>query len=401
MNNPFNKSTIKAQNESIIQQAQTLAEYITKHRRHLHQFPEIGMEVSQTYQYLHNELTALGYQPQTIIENGIIAEIGSGSKTLLLRADMDALPIKESASIDYASTNDYMHACGHDFHMSMLLGVAKLLKHYQSELHCRVRLMFQPAEEIIVGAQKMVAAGVTNDVTMALMIHVLPNSGLSAGTVITPLYGETTLAADWFDIFIQGKGGHSATPHKTIDPLNIMTHIYTALQSFTNREVNPLIPSILSIGVMQAGSIGNVIPETAFMQGTLRTYGQENRRFLRRRITEISQSVANTYGGHCQVNINQGTPSIFSDPAVTEFIDQHCFGFETATMDSIFAGGKILFSEDFSYITEQVPGAILLLATDEPIDGICYPLHHPNVRFNEKALTVGTALFTSLALHYQ
>lgn len=392
----------------IVQEALAIKEELVKYRRYFHTNPEIGMDVDKTAKYVKEELIKMGYEPQEISRNGIVAIAGGKKpgKTVLLRGDMDALPIQEDSSEDYASCNSYMHACGHDFHITMLLGAAKILKQHEEEINGVVKLMFQPGEEIITGAKEMIEAGVLKnpDVDMALMIHLFPNLELEAGTVIVANEGPSTLAADWFEIEIFGKGGHGAMPNTTIDPLNIAAHMHIALQSINSRETSPLDTSILTIGVMEGGDIGNVIPDKAVLKGTIRTYSEENRKFIHQRIKEIAKYTAETFRGSCNVKILNGCPSIVSDGAVVESVNNALSEIldegQLLKMSDVFKDGKILFSEDFSYITQDCPGAILLLSAGHKDKGYGYPLHHPKVKFDEDILCVGTAVHVQNALHF-
>jgi len=395
-------------NHPIMLEAFELQEQLISYRRYLHQNPEIGMNVEQTAKFVIKELIEMGYEPKEISKNGIVAVAGGTKpgKTVLLRADMDALPIQEESDVEYKSCNKFMHACGHDFHTSMLLGAAKIIKKHETELHGTVKFMFQPGEEIILGAKDMIEHGVliNPEVDLALMIHVLPNMPLPSGTVLIPVEGPTTLAADWFSIEIFGLGGHGAMPHMTIDPLNVAAHMHIALQSINSRETSPIETSIVTIGVMQGGEIGNVIPDRAVLKGTIRTFGKENRLFILQRLREIAESTAATFRATCQVTITEGCPPIIShqnavdlvNGALAEMLDST----QLKSMKEQFIGGKILFSEDFSYITEKCPGAILLLTSGHSDEGYHFPLHHPNVRFDEAILSIGAAIHAQNALYY-
>lgn len=392
----------------IVQEALELKAKLVEYRRHFHQYPEIGMNLDHTAKYVMEELIKMGYEPQEISRNGIIAIAGGKKpgKTVLIRGDMDALPIQEDSDVDYKSCNAYMHACGHDFHTSMLLGAAQILKNHEDEIKGTVKIMFQPGEEIITGAKEMIAAGALENpkVDMALMIHLFPNLALDSGTVIVADEGPTTLAADWFEIEIYGKGGHGAMPHITIDPLNIAAHMHIALQSINSRETSPLDTSILTIGVMEGGDIGNVIPDKAVLKGTIRTFNEENRAFIIKRIKEIAKFSAETFRGSCKVKILHGCPSIVCNGQVIESVNNALSEIleqgQLLSMSEVFKEGKILFSEDFSYITNECPGAIMLLSSGHKDQGYHYPLHHPKVKFDEEILCVGAAVHAQNALHY-
>lgn len=409
----LNKSLNRESNKQvgvhpILQEALELSEELVGYRRYLHQHPEIGMQVDNTAQFVKKELIKMGYDPIEISHNGIIALVGGKKpgKTILLRGDMDALPIVEESDASYKSCNNYMHACGHDFHTSMLLGAAKILKAHEEELYGTVKLMFQPGEEIIVGAKEMIRAGVLENpkVDLALMIHLMPNLAMESGTVLVPFEGPTTLAADWFEIEIFGKGGHGAMPHITIDPLNVAAHMHLALQTINSRETSPLETSVVTIGVMQGGDVGNVIPDKAIIKGTIRTFGAENRLFIHQRLREIATSTATTFRATCNVKITEGCPPIVSDKEGVELVHKALGEMlepsKVQSMKDIFVGGRILFSEDFSYITEKCPGAILLLSSGHRDEGYHFPLHHPKVIFDEKILSIGAAVHAQNALVY-
>ena len=268
----------------IAEDAEKIQEELIVHRRYLHQNPEIGVDLPKTVHYVKNELVKLGYTPE-FCSGGVVATCGSGEieKTFLLRADMDALPIKEASGEIFSSINGNMHACGHDFHTTMLLGCAKLLKKYEDQIKGTVKLMFQPAEELAIGAKGMIEAGVLKnpDVDAAMMIHVflgLPNDG----KFVVLADGPASANIDVFRINVKGVGGHGARPHETVDPINVCAHIHLALQILNAREVEASETFILTIGEMKCGDTFNVIPDCGYMRGTIRSYGKETRTFIKK-----------------------------------------------------------------------------------------------------------------------
>ncbi len=378
------------------------------HRRYLHEHPEIGMSLENTVNYVESTLKTYGYEPVRVGKMGVRADLDGAKKgkTLLLRGDMDALPIEEETGLPFQSQNGHMHACGHDFHTAMLLGAAKILKKYQGSITGHIVFMFQPAEEIIIGALDMIDHGILTEppIDMAYMIHLFPDLELPAGTLILPKSGASTLAADWFDIEIEGKGGHGAMPHTTVDPITIATHIQLALTHINAREVHPTQTAIVSTGSIHAGTVGNIIPDRCVMKGTIRTYEKSVRTLVHERICSIAEKTADVFNGKARVRITEGCPAIIN----SEIAVEHVYHMASTYMDNqgvipieeVFPEGKILFSEDFAYITERCEGSILLLSAGNRRDGYCYPLHHPKVLFDEQILVKGVRIFTSLALDY-
>ena len=241
----------------------------------------------------------MGYNPIRCGKSGLIAIAGGKKegKVFLIRGDMDALPIKEETDLDFASNNGCMHACGHDMHTAMMLGAAKILKKYENEINGTVKLMFQPAEEIFEGSQDMIENGLLNNpkVDAALMIHVMSNTPFKPGTVIVSSPGVSAPAADYFEIKIQGSGCHGSMPNTGVDPINVAAHILLALQEINARELSVTDKAVLTIGTLNSGNIANVIPDTAVMGGTVRTYNEETRKFIKTRMTEISEGIAKTF----------------------------------------------------------------------------------------------------------
>lgn len=395
--------------EQILREAKALQEEIKSHRLWLHTHAETGFDLAETKPYVKSALTEMGYTVQECGKAGLVTTVGKpGGKVLLLRADMDALPIAEEADVDFACKNGRMHACGHDMHTAMLLGAAKILKAHESELGGTVKLMFQPAEEIFEGSKDMIASGVLENPRpdAALMIHVAAGMPLPAGTVVVSAPGVSAPAADYFTIRVHGKGCHGSAPQNGIDPLTAAAHILIALQEIHARELSASDEAVLTIGTFHAGEAGNVIPDTATMGGTIRTYDEKTRAYLKERMTAIAQSIAEAFRASAEVSFGSGCPTLVNDKDLSEKVTGYLKGllganraFTTAELN----GGKPARgggSEDFAYVSHEVPSLMLALAAGEPSKGYPYPQHHPKVKFDESVLSTGAAVFVDCALQY-
>lgn len=395
--------------EQILQEAAALQEEIKSHRLWLHTHAETGFDLTETKPYVKSTLTEMGYTVQECGKAGLVTTVGKpGGKVLLLRADMDALPIAEEADVDFACKNGRMHACGHDMHTAMLLGAAKILKAHESELGGTVKLMFQPAEEIFEGSKDMIASGVLENPRpdAALMIHVAAGMPLPAGTVVVSAPGVSAPAADYFTIRVHGKGCHGSAPQNGIDPLTAAAHILIALQEIHARELSASDEAVLTIGTFHAGEAGNVIPDTATMGGTIRTYDEKTRAYLKERMTAIAQSIAEAFRASAEVSFGSGCPTLVNDKDLSEKVTGYLkdlLGANRAFTTAELNGGKPARgggSEDFAYVSHEVPSLMLALAAGEPSKGYPYPQHHPKVKFDESVLSTGAAVFVDCALQY-
>ncbi len=395
--------------EQILREAKALQEEIKSHRLWLHTHAETGFDLTETKPYVKSALMKMGYTVQECGRAGLVTIVGKpGGKVLLLRADMDALPIAEEADVDFACQNGRMHACGHDMHTAMLLGAAKILKAHESELDGMVKLMFQPAEEIFEGSKDMIASGVLENPRpdAALMIHVAAGMPLPAGTVVVSTPGVSAPAADYFTIRVHGKGCHGSAPQNGIDPLTAAAHILIALQEIHARELSASDEAVLTIGTFHAGEAGNVIPDTATMGGTIRTYDEKTRAYLKERMTAIAQNVAEAFRAGAEVGFGSGCPTLVNDKGLSETVMGYLkdlLGANRAFTTAELSGGKPARgggSEDFAYVSHEVPSLMLALAAGEPSKGYVYPQHHPKVKFDESVLSTGTAVFVDCALQY-
>ena len=395
--------------EQILREAKALQEEIKSHRLWLHTHAETGFDLTETKPYVKSALMKMGYTVRDCGKAGLVTTVGKpGGKVILLRADMDALPIAEEADVDFACQNGRMHACGHDMHTAMLLGAAKILKAHESELDGMVKLMFQPAEEIFEGSKDMIASGVLENPRpdAALMIHVAAGMPLPAGTVVVSAPGVSAPAADYFTIRVHGKGCHGSAPQNGIDPLTAAAHILIALQEIHARELSASDEAVLTIGTFHAGEAGNVIPDTATMGGTIRTYDEKTRAYLKERITAIAKNVAEAFRAGAEVSFGSGCPTLVNDKGLSETVMGYLkdlLGANRAFTTAELSGGKPARgggSEDFAYVSHEVPSLMLALAAGEPSKGYVYPQHHPKVKFDESVLSTGTAVFVDCALQY-
>lgn len=393
-------------NHTLLSEAKSLHDEILRHRRWLHAHAEIGFSLQETKAYVKKALEEMGYSVRECGKAGLTTILGKpGGKVLLLRADMDALPITEETGLPYASTNSNMHACGHDLHTAMLLGAAKLLKAHEAELPGQIKLMFQPAEETFEGSLDMIQNGILENPKpdAAIMIHVSAGIPLPSGTVIVSSPGISAPAADYFSIHVQGKGCHGSAPQNGVDPLTAAAHILIALQEILSREISSSDEAVLSIGSFHGGEVGNVIPNSAVLNGTIRTYDEATRAFLRKRLAEIAQGIAASFRAAATVSFGSGCPTLVNNQQLSESVTgilTELLGNDTVFTTAQLGGGKPQRgggSEDFAYITQEVPSVMLALAAGEPAKGYSYPQHHPKVIFDEDVLSTGAAVFAGIA----
>lgn len=400
--------------EQLLQEAAALKSEITENRRYLHMHPETGFDLKETVSYVKKQLSAMGYEPKECGKAGLIAIAGGKKpgKVFLIRGDMDALPIQEESGEPFASDSGKMHACGHDMHTAMMLGAAKLLKAHEDEIEGTVKLMFQPSEETFEGSSDMIKNGVLKnpDVDAALMIHVMAGMPMNPGTVIVCGGGVSAPAADYFTIQIKGKGCHGSMPNTGVDPITVAAHIITALQEIHARELSLSDEAVLTIGTIHAGNAGNVIPDTVEMSGTIRTYDEDTREFLKTRMTEIASGIATSFRATAKVSFGSGCPTLVNDEELSTSIPQYlkellgpASAFSAAQLQSMPGSKKApktAGSEDFAFVSHEVPSIMLALAAGQPEKGFSYPQHHPKVRFDEEVLPAGSAVYAYAAMRW-
>ena len=398
------------QAEKLLAEAEALQPQLQKWRRTIHRNPEIGFDLPKTRALVKQALTEMGYQPQDCGKAGILALAGGKrpGKTILLRGDMDALPIfEESGEVFASEVPGRMHGCGHDMHTAMMLGAARLLKAHEDELEGTVKLEFQPAEEIFQGSPDMLAHGLLEapHVDAAVMFHVLGGMPLPLGEVLVPGGGITMASCEQYHIVVHGKGGHGSMPENCIDPITAAAHIHIALQEINARELSQNDFGVLTTGRFAAGAASNVIPDTAEMWGTIRTTDPENKSgaLIKQRMTEIAQGVAAAFRCTAEVTFSDFCPCMVVD----ETLSKDAFGYLSemlgqGVMDmTALTGGKPGGgSEDFAFVSHEVPTVSLFLACGGPAQGCRYSQHHPKVRFDDSVLYKGSAAYGYVAMRW-
>ncbi len=380
----------------ILKECERIKDEIISHRRYLHKHAEVGLSLPKTERYIVETLFSYGYTPK-VFDGGVIADVGKG-KTFLLRADCDALPIKEKTGLPFASKRETMHACGHDMHASALLGCAKILKANETRLHGNVRLLFQFGEERLQGAKKAIQAGVLEGAKGAFSLHVSTASSMPLGTCILGGAGNIAPCADFFAIEITGKSAHGATPEAGADALLAGAKLVSDLCMLPAREITPANPAVLTVGKFTAGVAPNAIADQAVLEGTLRSWDLDTQKRLLSRVKALSLSTAKACRVKSKFTVTGGCPALKNDPVLREETKEtitRIFG-TNALVDA--SGQKGGGSEDFAYISQKVPAVFVAVVAGEREKGFVYPLHHPKTDFDEDALSYLSALFCAVAL---
>ena len=398
------------ESRQIIQQAAALQPELQAIRRDLHRHPELGFELHYTKALVREKLEAMGYAPQECGKCGLVALAGGKQpgKTILIRGDMDALPIPEQAEIDYKSeTAGKMHGCGHDMHTAMMLGAAKLLKEHEEEIRGTVKLMFQPAEEIFQGSQDMIDAGVLEDpkVDAALMIHVVPGLPMPAGMMLVQGGGVSMASCEQYHILVKGRGGHGSMPSACIDPSTAAAQIHLAMQEINSRELDPHAYGVFTTCRFEAGKTSNVIPDSAEMWGTIRTVDPEGKigGQIKTRMAEIAKGIGSAMRCEVEVEFYDFCPCMVIDPALsadtlrymTELIGPGAL--DMGKLSGGKAGGG---SEDFAFVSHKVPTVGMLLSTGNAKEGYCYTQHNPKAKFDDSVLFRGSAAYVYAAARW-
>lgn len=369
-------------------------------RRDFHENPELGFEEHRTSGIVSDYLRNLGLEPRSgIAKTGVIADIKGAlpGPTILLRADMDALPIKEDTGLEFSSkVEGKMHACGHDGHTSILLVTAKVLVERREQLKGTVRVLFQPAEEGPGGAAPMIDEGVLEGVDAALGLHLWlhqPTGHLN----FCP--GPMLAASDEFDVVIQGTGTHAASPQMGVDPIFVASTIVTSAQSLVSRRTDPKQPCVLSITQFHAGTAHNVIPHTARFGGTLRTYDEELRSNLKQLFIDLCEKTAEANGASAEVEWREGYPVLVNDPRIAALCEEACADFFHMLPAAERPDARSLGGEDMSFYLQKVPGCFLFLGAYNEEVGACYNHHHPKFTIDEDSLPMGVELFLRCVEH--
>ncbi|WCK55804.1 amidohydrolase [Aneurinibacillus sp. Ricciae_BoGa-3] len=366
-------------------------------RRHLHMYPELSHQESETALYIQEKLKRLGLRPLSCTGKDVIAYI-DGSQTgptVALRADIDALPIKEETGLPFASkVAGVMHACGHDGHTAILLGAAGALTQIQTEFPGRVKLIFQHAEEVCPGgAAELVRAGVLEDVDAIFGLHLWQNVELGQ---LATCSGPIMAGADSFTIRIQGTGGHGSMPHLTVDPIVVAAQLVLQLQTVVSRSLNPLYPAVISVGQIHAGDTYNIIPDTALIEGTVRYFHREIQQEIPLVMERMVKNTCASYGAEGELEYVAGDPSVINDAGMNQIVEQ--VGLQVVGKGNVRTAEASMAGEDFSYYLQKIPGAYFFLGIKG--DTAKYSHHHPCFTIDEEMLPVGSKLLAGIAVHY-
>jgi hippurate hydrolase len=388
---------------ALLDGAGALFDDMVRLRRRFHRHPEVGLQLPATQETILEGLTGLCLEVRTWERlTSVVAILHGASQgpTVLLRADMDALPISEDTGLEFASQVDgVMHACGHDAHVAMLIGAARLLTGHRDRLAGRVLFMFQPGEEGYDGARLMIEEGLLERdgvPAAAFAIHCSPTD--PAGVIFTRA-GPLMAASDGLQIVVQGRGGHGAIPHECLDPIPIACEIVQALQTYVTRRVIVFNPAVITIARITAGTTGNVIPEMATLIGTMRTVSERTRAQLCDGVRRLAEGIAMAHGAEAEVAFGQGPPVLINDGNVVEVVSEvvrRLFGPDRLRL----LPSPDMASEDFSYLLQRIPGAMVFLGMRPQGDGPAAPVHSNRMILNESAMATGIALHAAMALRF-
>jgi amidohydrolase len=388
--------------ETLLREARTLLPEVVRLRRQIHRYPEVGLTLPHTQSTIVEALAdldleiTLGKQLSSVVA---VLQGRSPGRTVLLRADMDALKIQEATGLDYASEIDgAMHACGHDAHTAMLVGAARLLAAHRDRFAGRIIFAFQPGEEGYAGARLMIEEGLLDRYGTpdgAFAIHITPRH--PSGEVFSRP-GPVMAGAGTFKIVIKGRAGHPAEPHHAVDPIPIASEVVLALQTYVTRRVKAFEPAVVTVTAIQAGSheLG-AIPEAATLTGTIRAISEETRINLFSAVRDLAANIASAHGAHAEVRVEPGYPPVVNDPAIVEAVAEVSWGLLGKDHFRLLPT-PIMPSEDFSYILQRVPGAMAFLGARPDNQGTVADVHSPQMILNEDAMAVGVALHATVAL---
>lgn len=382
---------------NILEEVKKNHETVVSWRRALHQIPELGIDLPQTVAFVAGKLAEMNI-PYEIYEDCscVTATIGQGGKCILLRGDMDALPVKEESGLEFASVTELSHACGHDFHAAALLGAAKILKEHEAELPGTVKLIFQSGEEVFKGAAAAIRNGVMENphVDAAFATHVF-----AANPMNNIMYGKYTCGAVYgFKIRIQGKGTHGSSPETGVDPLVVGANILLSLQEIIAREIAAKEEAVLTIGHFEGGSAANVVPDSAILEGTLRTFKPEVKSYIMGRITEIAESIAKAFRASVTVEELSNVPSVVCDDDMVDMMVNAVKELDNGM--NLVPGMHVMGSEDFAFYAEMVPSVMCFMGAGVEDQSKWVGQHNPRIVFNEDILVNEVAIYVKMAMDF-
>ncbi|MFA9398551.1 MAG: M20 family metallopeptidase [Clostridiaceae bacterium] len=383
-----------------LKEANMLKQEIIDLRREFHKNPELGFNVENTKRRVIEYLEKENIEYKEFSKNAVVGYIrGNGEKTVALRADMDALPIEEKNEKEYKSKiNGCMHACGHDGHLAILLGAAKILNKAKEDLKGTVVLLFEPAEETTGGARVMIEDGVLSNpkVDAIFGLHVDENISVNK---IGIKNGVVNAASNPFTIKIIGKGGHGARPQNTIDPIYIGSLLITSIQSLISRELSAAEAGVLSIGTFNSGTAQNIIPETAEISGIIRTMSSETREYVKKRLKEITQGIVDSFRGKCEIIIEESYPCLYNDDKTLDFVYKNGNNI-LGEKNVILLKNPSMGVESFAYFSNERPSAFYFLGCRNENKGIVHPAHSSYFDIDEDCLAIGAAMQSSIAFDF-
>ena len=382
------------------QRAQELKDQTVANRRHIHTNAEVGLDTPKTCAFVTQKLREYGLDPKPC-GHGVTATLGSGSPVILLRADMDALPMPEESGEPFACpTGDRAHACGHDFHAAMLLTAARMLKENEAQLKGTVKFMFQPAEETFEGARDMIEAGILEDPKpdVALAYHVAAGR-MPVGIFMYNDKSTMMYSVDGFKIVVHGRGSHGAYPQNSIDPINAAVHIYLALEAIMAREVDPTKAAIMTVGHFEAGTAANIIPDTAVLEGTIRSNDKGARETMVSRMREVATKTAEAYGATAEIITLSDVAPLICDPKLTQEVVGYMKELPIPGLTP-YPGIEASASEDFATIAEKIPSTFMYLSAGYHDERGAYNAHNPKVQFNEAVCDQGPAFLAHCAVRW-
>ncbi len=388
-------------------EAEAMFDEIVGFRRTVHGYAELGLDTPRTAAFIEEKLRSFGIEPSRCGENGVVAIIGKGpeeggepgGKVLLLRADTDALPMAEATGLPYAAVNGNCHSCGHDLHAAMLLGAAKLLKAHESELKGRVKLMFQPGEEVLGGASDMIAHGLLEApaVDAAIGMHVSSGGETSELGLVTFKRDYSTFSGDFVKVTVHGKQSHGSAPENGVDAINIAAHIVTGLEELISREVSNAERSVVLVGKIYGGDSCNTQAGTCVLEISVRAASAERRSFLKQRIREISDGLAAAFRGSAETEYVYGQPPMFNEASMCDCVPGYAA--EVVGEEKVRELFKFGGTEDFTAVAERVPSVYLHIGAGS-IAGEGVTHHNPHIIFDERVLPLGAAVYANCAARY-
>lgn len=388
-------------NIDFLEEAKLIRDEIINNRRYFHEYPEVGFEEFNTSKKIVEFLNSLGIENKVVCGTGIVALIkGNGDGPVIaLRSDLDALPLEDRKNVEYASKiKGKMHACGHDGHMSILMGAAKILNKYKDEFKGTVKLIFEPAEETVGGAKFMIEEGVLQNPKVDAIVGLHVSELLDSGTIGLK-YGVVNAASNPFKIIVKGRGGHGAHPEDCVDPIVAACNMVTSLQTIVSREISPHNPSVITIGQFLGGTAPNIIPEEVVLEGVIRTITKEDRKYAINRLKEICEGIALAMRVKVEIEIVDGYPCLYNNDKMVSFgeeVFKKVLGKDNVIMDICPSMGV----ESFAYFSEAVPSLFYFLGTRNILKGIVHPAHGSLFDLDEEGLIFGAALQSAIAFNY-